>query len=253
MTIHFSLPLSEVSYKPSSPFFSNLFFFLFQLLHCHLLYVKPLLINTFQHWLLYNKLSSNDNINNYHHVSVIQVCVLKLTTCRAFILYNTYIITIICVNTDVNSVLEVGQQQLALYAHFSQTMIILTLSDDNVLFVQNCITLQQMRTYQLLYINVILIQSQSMLVSDSCIDCQKCDMILFLKCHCMSEHFDKCCSNCKWCDYAAHCFICNNDVLIIISDNENNNSVNEGEHIARSRWIASASLLMRMIVIYLNL
>jgi hypothetical protein len=36
-----------------------------------------------QHWLLYNKLSSNNNNNNNHHVSVVQVCVSELTTCRA--------------------------------------------------------------------------------------------------------------------------------------------------------------------------
>jgi len=72
-------------------------------------------------------------------------------------LYNTYVVALVCADIDVNSVLEVDQQQLALYAYFSQTMVILTLSDDNVLFVQNYITLQQMRTYQSLYINVILI------------------------------------------------------------------------------------------------
>ncbi len=151
--------------------FSNLFFFLFQLLHPHLLYVKSLLIDTFQHWLLYDKLSSNNNINNFHHISVIQVCVSKLTTCRAFILYNAYVVTLACVRTDVNSVLEVDQQQLALYTHFLQTMIIFALLSDNVLFIQNCITLQQIRTHQLLYINVILIQSQDMLISDCCTDC----------------------------------------------------------------------------------
>jgi hypothetical protein len=151
---------------------------------------------------------------------------LKLTTCRALILYNTYIVVLVCVNTDVNSVLEVDQQQLALYAHFSQTMIILTLLSDNVLFIQNCITLQQMRTHQLLYINAILIQSQR---------CWFLTVVLtvrnviwhFLKCCCMSKHFSECCSNCKWCDHAAHCFICNNNVLIVISDNENNDSADE--------------------------
>ena len=167
-TIHFSLLVSEVSYNPLT---SNLFFFLLQLLHPHLLYVKPFLIDTFQHWLLYDRLSSNNNNNNHHHVSVVQVCVSELTTCRVLILYNTYIVVLILVNTDVNSVFWVDQQQLALYTHFSQTMVILTLSDDNVLFIQNSITSNQIRTYQLLYINVILIQSQDMLISASCTDC----------------------------------------------------------------------------------
>jgi hypothetical protein len=54
----------------------------------------------------------------------------------------------------------VDQQQLTQYAHFSQTRVILVLPDVNVLFVQLHITLNQMRTHQLLYINAILIQSQ---------------------------------------------------------------------------------------------
>jgi hypothetical protein len=49
-----------------------------------------------------------------------------------------------------------------------------------------------------------------------------------LKCHCTSKHFSECCSNCKWHDHAAHCSVCNNDVLIVISNDENNN-VNENE------------------------
>ncbi len=171
ITIHFSLLLSEVSYKFFSSFFSNLFFFFFQLLHSHLSYVKSFLIDTFQYWLLYNKLSSNNNINNYHYINVIQICILKLTTCRILFLYNAYVAALVCADVDVNSVLKIVQQQLASYAHFSQTMIILTLSDDNVLFIQNSITSNQIRTYQLLYINVILIQSQDMLISASCTDC----------------------------------------------------------------------------------
>jgi len=101
-----------------------------------------------QHWLLYDKLSNNNsnNNNNHYHVSVVQICISELTTCRALILYDTYIVTLILMNVSVNSVLKVNQQQLALYTHFCQTMVILTLSDDNILFVWICITLQQMRT-----------------------------------------------------------------------------------------------------------
>jgi hypothetical protein len=69
------------------------------------------------------------------------------------------------VAVDVDSVLFVDQQQLAQYTHFSQTRVILVLLSVNVLFVQLCITLNQMRTHQLLYINAILIQSQSVLIS----------------------------------------------------------------------------------------
>ena len=215
--------------------------------------MKSFLIDTFQHWLLYDKLSSNNINNNHHHVSVVQVCVSELTTCKALILYNAYVAALILVNTDVNSVLWVNQQQLALYTHFSQTMVILTLSDDNVLFVQNCITSAQMRTYWLLYINAILIQSQNILISDSCTDCQKHDMTLFLKCHHTLKHFNECYSNCKWCDHAAHCSVHNNDVLIVILNNENNNNTDESECIAKSRQIALISLSARAVVIDLNL
>jgi len=63
---------------------------------------------------LYDKLSSNNNNNNNnHHVSVVQVCVSELTTCRAFILYDTYVVVLVLADTDVNSVLFVDQQQLA--------------------------------------------------------------------------------------------------------------------------------------------
>ncbi len=182
----------------------------------------------FQHWLSYNKLSSNNNNNNnYHHVNIVQVCVFELTTCRVLVLYDAYIAALTLVNTDVKSVFEVDQQQLALYTYFLQTMVILTLLDDNVLFIQTHITSQQMRTHWLLYINAILIQSWDMLIFNSCINCQKHSMTLFLKCHYMSKHFSKYCDNCKWCDHAAYCSVHSNDVLIIISDDENNNSVDE--------------------------
>jgi len=140
-----------------------------------------------------------------------------------------------------------------LYAHFSQTMIIFTLLNDNILFIQNCITLQQMRTHQSLYINVILIQSQSVLIFDDCTDCQKCSMTLFSECCHMLKHFNECCNNCKWHDHVVCCSVCNNNVLIVILNDENDDSVNEGEHVAKSRWIASALSLMRVIVIDLDL
>jgi len=102
------------------------------------------------------QLSSNNN-NNNNNVSVVQICVSELTAYRVLILYNAYIAVLVLVTVDDDSVLFVNQQQLALYAHFSQTMIILTLLSVNVLFVQLCITLNQIRIHQLLYINVILI------------------------------------------------------------------------------------------------
>jgi len=155
------------------------------------------------------------------------------------------------VTVDVDSVLFVDQQQLTQYTHFSQTRAILALLNVNVLFVQLHITLNQMRTHQSLYINAILIQSQSVLVSADCANCQACGMTLFLKCHCTSKHFNECCDNCKWCDHTCHCSVCNNDVLIVILNNENNNNdVNENEPAAQSRRITLTLLLMRTVIIY---
>jgi len=106
---------------------------------------------------LYDKLSSNNNNNNNNNVSVIQIHVSELTAHRAFVLYDTYVAALVLAAANDNSVLFVDQQQLTQYAHFSQTMVILMLLNVNVLFVQLCITLNQIRTHQLLYINVILI------------------------------------------------------------------------------------------------
>jgi len=93
---------------------------------------------------LYDKLSSNNNNNN---VSVIQICVSKLTVHRALILYDAYVAALALVTADDDLVFFVDQQQLVLYAYFSQTMIILALPDVNVLFVQLYITLNQVRTH----------------------------------------------------------------------------------------------------------
>jgi len=206
-----------------------------------------------QHWLLYDKLSSNNINNNNNNVSVVQIHVSELTAHRALILYNVYVIVLVLVAVDVDLVLFVDQQQLAQYTHSSQTRVILVLLSVNVLFIQLCITLNQVRTHQSLYINVILIQSQSVLISADCLNCQTCDMTLFSECHCMSKHFDECCDNCKWCDHTHHCSVHNNDVLIVISDDENNDDdVNESEPAAQSRRIALTLLSVRTVVIYVT-
>ncbi len=92
-----------------------------------------------------------------------------------------------------------------------------------------------------------------MLISDSCTDCQKHSMTLFLKCHCTSKHFSECCDNCKWCDHAAYYSVHNNDVLIVISDNENNDNADKNKHIAKSRQLASTSSLTEVVIIDLDL
>jgi hypothetical protein len=185
------------------------------------LYVKSL-DWIFQHWLLYDKLSSNNN-NNYHHVSVIQVCVSELTTCRALVLYNTYVVAFVladwcqfcswgwstaaCFVCSLFS--DNGHSHSAQWQCFVCTDLYHTAADENS---------------SLLYINAILIQSQNVdfwqlyWLSEMQYD-------TFLKCHCTSKHFSECCSNCKWHDHAAHCSVHNNDVLIVILNDENNNAM----------------------------
>jgi len=119
---------------------------------------------------LYNKLSSN-NINNNNNVSVVQIHISELTAHRALILYNVYVVALVLADVDVNSVLFVDQQQLAQYIHFSQTRVIIALFSVNILFVQQCITSDQIRIHHLLYINAILIQSQGVLISAGCTNC----------------------------------------------------------------------------------
>ncbi len=247
LTIHLSLSVSEVSYKFLISHTTS--FFLSSSTSSLITFVCEIFLDWIcQHWLSYNKLSSN-NINNNNNVSVVQICISELTAHRALIFYNVYVVTLILVNVDVDSDFFVDQQQLTQYTHFSQTRIIIALFNVNILFVQQYITLNQIRTHHLLYINVILIQSWDVLISVGCINCQTHSMTLFLKCHCMSEHFSECCSNCKWHDHAVHCSVCNNDVLIVISDDENNNNVNEGEPAAQLRQI-TLTLSVRVIIIY---
>ncbi len=230
LTIHLSLFVSEVSYKPPHLTYNFSFSFFFNFF-----------INTFCMWnLSWLNMSALTLIwqaqqqqqQQQQQCNVVQICVLKLTAHRALVLYDAYVAVLTLITVDDDSVLFVDQQQLVQYTHFSQTMVILALLSVNVLFVQLCITLNQVRTHWLSYINVILIQSWDVLVSVDCINCQTHSMTLFLKCHHTSEHFSECCNNCKWRDHAACCSVCNNDVLIVISDNENNNSVNENEHAA---------------------
>jgi len=57
-----------------------------------------------------------------------------------------YVAVLALAAVDVDSVFFVDQQQLTQYTHFSQTRVILVLSDVNVLFVQLHITLNQVRT-----------------------------------------------------------------------------------------------------------
>ncbi len=134
LTIHSSLFVSEVSYKPLTS--CTTFLFLSSSTSSLTTFVCEISLNWIcQHWLLYNKLSSN-NINNNNNVSVIWVCISKLTAHRALILYNVYVAALILVSVNVDSVLFVDQQQLIQYTHFSQTRVIIVLLSVNVSFIQ---------------------------------------------------------------------------------------------------------------------
>ncbi len=133
-TIHSSLLVSEVSYKPLTS--HTTFLFLSSSTSSLTTFVCEIFLDWIcQHWLSYDKLSSN-NINNNNNVSVIQICISKLTAHRALIFYNVYVAVLILVSVDVDSVLFVDQQQLTQYTHFLQTRVIIVLSDVNILFVQ---------------------------------------------------------------------------------------------------------------------
>ncbi len=60
----------------------------------------------------------------------------------------------------------------------------------------------------------------------------------------MSEHFNECCDNCKWSDHAAHCSVHKND--------ENDDSIDESECVARLRQIALTSSLTETVFIDLK-
>jgi len=211
-----------------------LFHFLLQPLHYNLLY------DTFR--------SNNSSNNNY--VSVIQICFLNLTAHKALVLYQH---ALIAVTNNANSVLLISAQQLRVFVHSLQIIVIFTFFNHNVLFVQRWILRQQILSHQPLYINAILIQRSDVLISDNCTNCQKHDIMLFLECHYISKHFRRCYSNCKWCDHAACYFIHNNNVVIVISnDNNDNDEADESEQVSQQQQIASALLLMKVVVINLN-
>jgi hypothetical protein len=72
----------------------------------------------------------------------------------------------------------------------------------DVYFIQDKILSKQIYFKHLLYINDVLIQSYRTFVSDECVQCQRCEMMFFSKCCCISEHFN------------VYCFVHNNNILI---------------------------------------
>jgi hypothetical protein len=242
------LSVSEVSYKPSHLTYN--FFFLSSLTSSLTSFVCETFLDWIcQHWLSYNKLSSNNNNNNNHHVSVIQVCVSELTTCRP-----SFVQHLCCHSHSYRHWCQfaffVDQQQLAWYAHFSKTMIILLCS-------VTMFCLYRTVSHWLRWELISHCTSMWFWFRVKCVDfCQLCwlseTQYDTFKMSCMSEHFNECCNNCKWHDHTAHYSVHNNDVLIIISDDENNNSTDENECVAKLTNCTDLTVT-RAVVIDLNL
>ncbi len=51
-----------------------------------------------------------------------------------FVLYNTYIAVLICADTDVNSVLKIDQQQLALLGRRRHSQLVCIFTDSSLLY-----------------------------------------------------------------------------------------------------------------------
>jgi hypothetical protein len=174
-----------------------------------------------QHWLSYDKLSSN--INNNNNVSVIQICVWSWQlTEPSFFTMHMLLSSFLYV--DVDSVLFVDQQQLTQYTHFSQTRVICAAdvkfcSYSNIShwirweLIIHCTSMQSWFRVKMCWFLLIASTVRHTVWHSF-------EMSSYIKTFQWVLH------NCKWCDHAACCFICNNDILIVILNDENNNNVN---------------------------
>lgn len=112
--------------------------------------------------------------------------------------------------SDQHSVLSVTITQLHLFIHNRLQQALLQLSGQDIVFVWSSITEWWIASHHQLYVNVLLIQSQSQIANLLCAACCGCwDLFSFLKCHRVSGHFDSCCSNCKWSDHGICCSVWN--------------------------------------------
>jgi hypothetical protein len=103
---------------------------------------------------------------------------LRADSSQDLILYNVYIAALLLwLLMKIQFSLLISNSS-SVHSLFSDRNI-LTLLSVNVLFIQLCILSDQVRTHWLLYINAILIQSQGVLISVDCINCQTHSMTLF--------------------------------------------------------------------------
>ena len=76
------------------------------------------------------------------------------------------------------------------------------------------------------YINTILIQSCGNIVLSPYTTCQglRSGLRLFPECRCVLGHFGGCCGNCKWRNYTSKCSVRDNNIVEILSDENENPS-----------------------------
>ncbi len=133
--------------------------------------------------------------------SVYELCDLHVVQ-RTFVLWDLIMIIII-INTlalvtsaliDVFLCLLVKQLQLTIFVHMRSEHALLARSEQDVDFVQEIISSNQMKMHRSLYINAVLIQFHEQVVFMTCTQCTwSNDLQSFLKYHFISEHFKKVC------------------------------------------------------------
>jgi hypothetical protein len=114
-------------------------------------------------------------------------------------LYNVAINEFIKNLNQSHFILRVANQKLTSYVHNSQTRKVLILSEQDVQFVRERITLTQFDTHRSSYINDILIQSRDQSTSHLCDSCDRSrsELNSFSYCRHVVKHFDEACNNCK--------------------------------------------------------
>jgi len=145
--------------------------------------------------------------------SVYELCDLHVVR-RILVLWNFAAIVVVInalalvasASINVFLCLFVRQLQLTIFVHMRSEHALLARSEWDVDFVQEMISLNQMKMHRSLYINAVLIQSCEQVTFMTCIQCTwSNDLQSFLKCHFISEHFKRVCINCKWQDHVTWC------------------------------------------------
>jgi hypothetical protein len=133
-----------------------------------------------------------------------------LTLPRALVLYDA---ALAAANAGQNPVLAVGQQQMATFVHNTVGRAVLALPGQDVEFVRDSITPDQVGSHRPSYINAILIQSRGAAAQPACGACAAARPGLrpFPECRRVAGHFGGACANCKWRDHGSRCSVRDED------------------------------------------